>query len=407
MIIREEHRKNATLFCCVLFIISWLSSDFLLSVSMIGFLLISLTGNIKEQWKNFRSNKALLGLTLIFFLIFISGFWSRLLYLGEFGYYLERLRIKLPFLIMPFAFAGLPKLTAKSQLNLLYFLLLTMTICSIGIGINYALNFEEITKAVKEGRNVPTPINHIRYSLLLAYTIIVGFYLYRVKHVYKWPKESALILGFSFFLFGFIHLLSVRSGLLALYFALLVLLLQFIVQSKRFILGAALLVSIILLPIIAYKTVPSFYEKINYTRYNLEQFRQGKISGLSDGQRLISYEIGWEIVKQNPIIGTGVGDLRADRDLLYAILYPGLKGKNPHNQFLFTACHSGILGLLLFIFFMFFPLFYKGAWKHPLLLGFYSILLISFMVENTIETAIGTAFALFFLLLEMKRVSEV
>jgi len=71
----------------------------------------------------------------------------------------------------------------------------------------------------------------------------------------------------------------------------------------------------------------------------------------------------------------------------------------PHNQFLFVLAGVGILGLSLFLLALLIPLFYRSAYRHPFFLGFYLIFLCAFMVEHTIENAVGVGSFLLFLLL--------
>jgi len=85
-------------------LIGLLFSKFLMSLSM-GILLLAAIINYKEGniWRNFIQKKAYPATTLIFFIILVSG-----LYTDNIGKWGEQLRIALPFLLLPIAFAGLP-----------------------------------------------------------------------------------------------------------------------------------------------------------------------------------------------------------------------------------------------------------------------------------------------------------
>ena len=113
--------------------------------------------------------------------------------------------------------------------------------------------------------------------------------------------------------------------------------------------GLVLLVSV---PVLAYKMVPSFYNKINYAKYELWMQRQGEAHDqLSDAGRLLSWRIGYDIWQAHPWLGVGPGNLKQEVMAVYAEDYPGVTRKRmPHNQFLSVAAGSGIVGLLVFLF---------------------------------------------------------
>ncbi len=412
-------RKEWLIFFCIATVVCLLVSKFALTIALIGILAAALLDfNVKKNYNNLSStkwpapvkgflsiwnadvfkilpqfyrHKGYFALFLIFIIVIISGLWS-----ADLGYWWERVRIKLNFLAVPLGFALLPGLKAKEFTGILYVLLGLMFVICLGISIHYALNFEELTLASKQGRTLPTPIHHIRFSLILVFSILSGIYLFYKNYFIKYKWERFILLGITIFLFGFMHLLAVRSGLLALYAALFVGVFHQVFLSKKYLLGILALGFIFALPFLAYKNIPSFYEKINYTFYNLEQFQKGEIEDHSDAERLVSYEAGWNIAKENLLLGVGFGDLKNKTELYYKNNYPNLPVKLPHNQFLLYFLGSGIFGLLGFIACYLTPLFYKNQYKNTLFLAFYVIATISLLFENTLETAIGSAFFIFF-----------
>ena len=54
---------------------------------------------------------------------------------------------------------------------------------------NYALNWEAINQAIREGQSVPVPRNHIRFSLLVAITSLIALDLGRQK---AWQRRKRL-----------------------------------------------------------------------------------------------------------------------------------------------------------------------------------------------------------------------
>ena len=185
-----------------------------------------------------------------------------------------------------------------------------------------------------------------------------------------------------------------------------VLIVQGIIRTKRYKLGLFALVLTISLPILAFWQVHSFRTQIQLSYHNIMEFRSGVVGDYSDTQRIVSYQMGLEATRNSPYFGVGMGDIRQEIQAVYQKHYPNLSYKLPHNQFLYFYTGTGLIGMLAFVFCFFFPLFYKKHYQDPLFLGLYAIVFCSFMVEATIETAIGTAFYIFFVLLGLNFLSS-
>jgi hypothetical protein len=332
---------------------------------------------------------------ILFVIVLLSGLQG-----GDLQYWLERLRIKLPLLVMPLMFLMFPRISERQRAGLYYFLLILMSLLCVGIGINYLLHAEAINVAIKQGKPMPTPGNHIRFSLLLAYAVVCGAYLYWKKFGWKFRWERKLIFGLTVFLFLFMHFLSVRSGLLVMYLAVGTMGLFYSIKTKRYWIGAAVIAMITLLPLLAYLLVPSFRAKIEYMSYD-QWMRNRNEGGLyADSGRIYSLETGWEIFKAHPVIGIGTGHLQRAVDETFQTKYPEVPHPlMPHNQFLYTAASWGISGLIVFIWAFFYPLFYRRNYRKPLILASYVIFFAMCMLEHNLETTVGIAFYSFFLCL--------
>ena len=347
----------------------------------------------KENGQKITQNKAFLVITLLFFSVAISFFWS-----DDTVYWSERLRIRLPFLVLPIAFAWLPKMERKNYFFCFYFLLLLLSIVTIGVLINYALDFAHINETLLHGKNIPVPMNHIRFSLLLAFSILNGIILYHANFYFKYKWEQKLILFCTIFLFISIHILTVRSGLACLYIAIAILGLRYIVLSKRYILLGALFGFLFMIPCFAYYFIPSVQNKVDYGLYDLEQFRAGKGSNYSDSERIGSIMAGLKVGNDNPILGCGYGDLNKEVNIAYREVFPQEKEpKIPHNQYVMIYAGLGIVGLCLFFYTIFYPIFYQRNYKESIFLGLNIILICSFLTEATLETQAGVALYCLFL----------
>jgi O-antigen ligase len=320
------------------------------------------------------------------------------------GYWLERLRIKVPFLVLPWVYFLLPRFTERQFQGLLYFILLIMTATSACILINYLAHFEAIQLLLKQGQPMPTPGNHIRFSLLLAMTIIGGGYL--VFQQYYWLKvwEKWLIRGLTLGLFVFMHILSVRSGLAALYLALGGLALRYAWVSGRYWIAIGAVSLLLALPIVGYYSLPSFKMKIDYTLWDFQTAMSGDNRTLSDGDRMRSLRIGWSIFKAAPLTGIGPGNLHQEVERIYATQYPEVENRLiPHNQFIFVLAGTGVVGMAIFLLSFIFPFFYRKNYENWLFLATYIVIFTSFMVEATIENSTGVALFCFFYFLSLGR----
>ena len=408
-------RQQLTFFICCGMTVALIYSKFALTIGMILLLLISLidlgdggsfrlrfNSEIKTNFKKLWQRKDFLVITLFFFIVLFSGIYS-----SDLNFLSERLRIKLPFLLLPFAFVSIPSLSEKQYHSIFYLFNIVIAFSALLVGFNYWMDFESITKSMGMGQAIPTPTNHIRYSLLLAFSILSGMALWWKGFFLKYKWEPYFILSLSLISLIMIHVLSVRSGLLVLYISILFLSLRFMFLSKRYLIGMALIAGLFLTPFLAYKTLPSLQKKVSYMLYDYDQFKHGNIKNLSDGERFTSMMVGIKVGNENPLIGVGVGDLKQSTAAVYQKEFPNVsKPKLPHNQLISIYASTGILGLFIFIFAFFFPLWYQQNYRNVLLTILHVIVFCSFFIENTIETAVGVAFYCLFLMLGLNRKND-
>lgn len=383
-------------------------APFLLSVCMIFSVLVALlkldfpSGRIRfrptpARWKALQGAPHFWVLCGLFLFTF-WGVWD----IQDMSYWLSRLRIKIPFLLLPLAFFFLPRPSNRALDGLLYYLVWLLTITSLAVLTNYLVNMEAINQLIKQGKPIPLPCNHVRFSLLLVFGLLSALYLYFQDYFWRKPWEKYVQLAMAAFLFVFIHVLSVRTGIAVLYTTLFLLTIRYVLKTRRYWLGLGLLLLLFVFPVLAYQAIPSLRAKVDYMKYDLFMYRHGHTDkALSDAGRWVSLQIGWDLFEDHFWVGTGVGNLRQAVDQYYAAQYPELsteERKMPHNQFLSMLAAAGILGGTLFTIIFFYPVFYESNYQYWLLLGLYSIVGLSFLVENTIENAMGVGFFLYYVL---------
>jgi len=86
----------------------------------------------------------------------------------------------------------------------------------------------------------------------------------------------------------------------------------------------------------------------------------------------------------------------------YLTLKPDIQDEDmmmPHNQWLYVLAGTGLLGLIFFLLAQAFLVFGFGLYKHWLYLTFHIILTSSFIPEATLESQLGVAIYVLFILL--------
>lgn len=355
----------------------------------------------KDCWQSYirRTDYWIFG--LIFFEVFLGVFVAT-----DLSYMLERLRLRIPFIGLPFAFFLLPRWSPSFYRNWWIAILCLINVVAIGVVVYYFMNQNEIQLLLQQGKQIPTPANHIRYALLqvIAFSASVywgWFHKSNNNHPFSYTffKLSAI------FLFVFIHFLAVRSGIFSIYFLIVAFGIPILFRRKAYITMFIFLAGLMILPVIGIKTIPSLKQKIGYVYYDIDMFLKGQASDqLSDASRLISWKMGMELFKNNPLSGVGAGNIRIKMNELYQRDYPTFKKKlTPHNQFIMVLASSGIIGFFLFCIGFFTPLFYKRNFQDPFILAIYLSFFASFLVEATFENAMGVAIFLFFTLIHLKQ----
>lgn len=380
---------------CLAVFIGFSSFRLVISLGVIGLIVFGLLGfNVKETFKTYISRPAFYLNVLFFLVILLSVFNS-----DNKHQWLTFLQIKLPFLFLPLAFCGFTFFDRAFFNKILLAFSCIMIISSIGVMINYALNYEYITRWVSGGGIIPTPFSHIRYTLLLVFAFFCSIWLWEEKVI----TRSWLLLVPALFIFVVIHILSSRSGWVALYIGLLFYLLTYVVRYQKYIAGVAMMGILILAPMLFYQFIPSFHNKVDYMKWNIERYRMGEVDDMSDAMRITSWKSGVKIIEEHPYTGVGVGDLLTESKKTSRELFPNIKNdedrKMPHNEFIWIWAATGILGLVGYCVAFLFPFFWGMRSRYWLLGILFIIFFSAFMTEPALEEQIGSTFYLLFLLI--------
>lgn len=342
----------------------------------------------------FNINRSFLALIIPFLLVILSGFWSENL-----PYWLSRVQLRLPFCLLPFAFCHIPPLSKRQFQSLLFFFLIVVATNTLLVLTNYVLYFDTITLKLGQGIAMPFLKQHIAFSIMAAFACIIGLELWRSSFFIKYKWEKNVIAFLSLFLFVALHIIAVRTGLIALYVCLILRGGIFIFQSHKYIVGFAGLLVLALIPYLSYQFLPSFQQRVHYAIWDFEQYQLGDPSSKSDSERLISLQIGSEIFLENKIIGVGFGDIEQEMSRIYEQNFPKLEPKLPHNQWLLTAMGLGIIGLVLSLISFFKPLMERQRFRSFTFLSLHVLIFVYCMTDIPFEGTFSLSFYVFFVCL--------
>ena len=206
-------------------------------------------------------------------------------------------------------------------------------------------------------------------------------------------------IGLLFCFIVFLFFCSSKAGLLGLGIVVLLLLVFFAKKEKKILQSVGVLLLFVLITCIGvYNTnLKTKLEQayIEFTNPDLKPDANLK----STGARIWIWKASKELIKQNTLLGVGIGDTKDELSKMYKTM--GIKtleksNLDSHQQFLQTFLTLGVLGisLLLLIFVILFYLSYKQ--KNFILFGFTLLYFVFGFTESMLETQAGILFFVFF-----------
>ncbi len=337
----------------------------------------------RAVYQSIREKPYMWGFTVFFMLYLFS-----ILYAGNISEWWKLTHPKLAFILLPMSFAMLRPFTRKEFLLIVLCMIITAVWSSIWVQVAYYSNYDLFSRSLGFGGSLPTPSSHIRYSVTIAICIIlcIGFVVENWKLRYKWERMAYGIS--AAYLFYFLHLLSVRSGLVLAYTGILLMTI-FYLRRIRLWKQVTLIGIILLAPVIAYNTLPGFQLKVNYTLFDLGKYNEGQGDDYSDSQRWESWRAGMIIGNEHPIFGIGTGKFRARLDKYYKDETKTYVWR-PQNQWINVFAIFGLFGLAVFSFMILYPATFRMFWLLPFLPSIYIMQLVLMIVEHPLDTEVGT-----------------
>ena len=379
-------KQQLIFFSIVLMLVSLFSSRFLLSLGFILFLFLTcFHKNILNQFTCFIRKPFLLGMSFLFLIPFLTWFWTE-----DKNMWMRFVRIKLPLLLFPIAFAGNWQLSSRQWKLIAYvFLFLVIAGCCWSLW-QYFQNIHSIHEQYLRAKLIPTPLenDHVRYSLIVTIAIIC---LAVLMQAYILPKKRFIPVVLLVLLIVYLHILSARTGLISLYIFLVLALFYMVFKHNKTRLFIVLPILILAMPVAAWFLFPTFQNRIRYNLYDLSNIRENKYTpGANDGNRVLSLKAGWNVLDQHPF-GVGADVVKKTYDW-YDINVPQMPpGEKlfPSSEPLMYAGFAGWIGLVLFFITMVLPFFEPVEKNYFFWVVLNFIMAFSFLFDIGLEAQFG------------------
>jgi O-antigen ligase len=205
----------------------------------------------------------------------------------------------------------------------------------------------------------------------------------------------------------YLHILAARTGLFSFYIMAAVAVLWLLLAKKNTVKitrvkALSLILALIILPFIAIKLFPSLQNRIAYFKYDSSFFLKGQYNpGTTDAIRIISLKAGWDLMNENPLLGTGFGDIESASNDWDKKNYPQMLEADkilPSSEWLIYGSGCGWLGFIFFSLCMLLPFFSKT--KNKMLWWMLNIsAAFSFLFDIGLEVQFGVFLYSFLLLM--------
>lgn len=366
-----------------------------LSICLILFMVVTvLRRNSISLVQNFFKTPLFVGMALLFLLPFVSGLWS-----ANLQEWRGLVRIKLPLLFLPFAFAGNWQLTPKQWHWIALFFVLVIAAGTAWSFGNYWTERDAISESYLRAKVFRTPLDndHVRFSWLVAVAALLCLWFVETKT--RWVKGIAVVSGLWFAVY--LHVLAARTGLAALYLILVFYATWKLVQNRNRKTVLTVLLIAISLPLLAWQLLPTFQNRIKYFVYDYSFIRSGAyLPGGNDGNRVLSYRAGWHILKTHPF-GAGAGDVFDETNTWYASNVPNMLPTDklyPSSEWLLYGGSTGWIGVILFTVIMLLPFFYPPPTYRFYWYALCGTAALSFLFDIGLEVQYGVFLYAFLLL---------
>lgn len=372
-----------------------------------------LEGDFKEkfQFRNLRKNKLIFGITLAFCAVFVIGyFYSEnkseaysfletrltiflfpiLLSTANFWY-----QVKFKFLLWSFILGNLFAATV-CLVNAFY----QSTIFESGylvfnsiIKTNYPVDFQQ---SVMWGLN---RFFSSEFSIFLHpsyFTLFLNFaILILIRYFSENQYNKKILTGLILFFFLIIFLLSSKIGIMtaiisAIYF------IHTVTRKVNLILKFSI---ILIFSMVIGILISKYSYRFSGIKHTFESVQEQNMNVQNIIARLNIWKSSIQIIKENPILGVGTGDVKDElkKEYIHRNFTSGIEMEyNSHNQYLEMWAANGLPGILMLLLFLGVPLYFAFRKKNALFIYFIIFFMINLSVESMLNRMASVIFFAFF-----------
>ncbi len=374
----------------------------------------------REKIQLFKERKYIWWMLAFFLLVLISILLSDNKH-AAFRY----LDSRLPLLGFPLTLGLIyirPQVKEKILLAIALLVLASCTVC-LGWSFYRFLVAHDPSLLYNDSLTQLTGQQSIYISLLVNISIYIFCFFLFIKKQASLRIRIFLLLAIIY-LFGISYLLASRNMMLVLYLSTFLFCVWYIFKKKKYIEGAILLSALIagiLMIFLLFPKTANRFKELAYTQFNYQQdgpeshYNAPVLADQWNGAnfRLAAWQCGWDLFKQQPFTGVGLGDKKdrlikiyQERNFQFAIR----SNKNVHSTYLDILFSMGLTGLFFFLFaWIILPLINSAVKKDWLSFIIITCLTIAMITEVYPDRSLGGMLLGFFvvLLLTDKRKEQI
>lgn len=405
-------KENLFLFSFLLIIITMPVSPNLNSICIIFLSIIWVITGGFLKYNNFFNFNFLSHVVL--YSLFVIG----VIYSDDKKYAFFQLEQKFSLLAFPIIFSTIPKIKTKHFHFILHFFVLSTFLFSIyclACAFYYSYQHDSSSLFKEIYFTNQTLAGYIGFhstyfSLYIIFSILI-IVQYLFKNRISTLEKIFVLLIVTFFLV-FLFLLASRIILASLCIMLLVLFIKILIDKKIQLIYVFYIAVFCIGSVFFVSKNEYFKNRANevFSINTLDLIGSNNENGIT--QRVFFWKNAVEIIKRSPLIGFGTGDVNTQFDKQYdklllenpnyplsviaAINFFKNENYNAHSQYLQILISFGIIGLLIFLAYLFNLLLVSIRNKNPLYLTFLLITMLVFFTESVLERHYGIVFFTFF-----------
>ena len=312
--------------------------------------------SFNEKWQAIKERRHLQVMLFFFVIIGISMLLSK-----NTDKAFRFLDPRLPLLYFPLTIGVLQLDASFRRKVLISFAFITTIITAFCLGWNIRQAIIQNNTGLLYNDSLTHVIGH--QSIYISLLVNISIFIFSREIFFGSAKWKGWMFAAVIFLFGISYLLASRGMMGLLYATTGIFIFYYIIKRKKYLAGMTLLIGMIVGVFMIYKFMPQTFNRfkeLTYTEFDYksmgaESHYNMEVTGEQwNGAnfRLAAWRCGWELFKENPITGVGIGDKYdalikkyEEKDFQFAIVTK----KNVHNNYLDILYSMGIIGLVVFL----------------------------------------------------------